>query len=85
VGITAADGREELRMSFGAEAAKYVALWLNYGAWSGAGTASYFNCGVEPTTSPSDSLADAYQAGQTLVLAPRSSRVWSTSLQVSQC
>jgi hypothetical protein len=80
--IATADGREEMRMSFSGKAVKYLALWLNYGAWSGAGTAPYFNYGFEPTTSSSESLAEAYEVNQAFVLGPRASLGWSLSLSL---
>lgn len=55
----------------------YAALWLNYGAWSGAGTAPYYNVGLEPASGAPDDLDSAlgdWQAAS--VLPARGTRRW---------
>jgi hypothetical protein len=54
----------------------YIGLWLNYGAWSGACTAPYYNVGIEPTTSPHDDLSDAIRHRADLRILENESRLW---------
>jgi galactose mutarotase-like enzyme len=51
--------RESIRISFEPTSIPHVGLWLNYGGWSGASPTSYFNAGIEPTTSACDELSVA--------------------------
>ena len=39
-----------------------LGLWINDGGWSGLDSEPYRNLGVEPTTSPCDTLAEALEA-----------------------
>jgi hypothetical protein len=75
VGIVAPDGR--LGLSWDREAVPFLGLWLNCHAWSGCGSAPYFNLGVEPATAPFDSLADAMADPSGRELAPGESQGWS--------
>ncbi len=62
----------------------YVGLWLNYGAWSGAGTAPYFNLGLEPASGAPDDLDNAlgdWQAASTL--RPQTTRAWHLRVRVT--
>jgi hypothetical protein len=54
----------------------YIGLWLNYGAWSGAGAEPYYNIGVEPTTAPHDDLSHAIGQKVDLRLLKNESRHW---------
>jgi hypothetical protein len=60
----------------------HLGLWLNLGAWSGCGSTPYFNLGIEPTTSPHDSLADAVQAGVAMILKTGETRHWHLSIKL---
>ncbi|MBK9232203.1 MAG: hypothetical protein WAV79_10375 [Anaerolineae bacterium] len=53
-----ATGRE-LRFEFDVRVTPFVGLWLNYGGWSGAGSAPYYNLGLEPCSGMPDDLASA--------------------------
>lgn len=74
-------GQERLQFSFTSPVA-YCGLWLNCGGWSGADTENYFNLGVEPTTSPNDSLATAYGRDRASAVSPSSSQIWRMSVSV---
>ncbi len=83
VGIATADGREALRFRFDPRELPFVGLWTNYGGWSGAGTAPYFNLAIEPSIGDADSLADARARGTAGRLAPRGRRSWRVALEVT--
>ncbi len=68
-------GAERLKVSFSFPVS-HCGLWLNCGAWSGADTAPYFNLGIEPTTSPHDSLTEACTEDLAIVAPPLSSQQW---------
>ena len=70
------NANESLRMSFDANVIPHVGMWANYSAWSGVGTEPYFNCGIEPTTSPTDNLSCAILASQNAMLPPSEARRW---------
>jgi len=76
--------QESLRLSFDPAEIPHLGLWLNYGGWSGADTAPYFNAGIEPTTSPCDRLDDAL-SGQTCKRIPDGeSHRWSLTVSLEQ-
>jgi len=84
--LTTADGRDQLRVSWNTEHAPFLGLWLNCGAWSGCGSAPYFNLGIEPATAPFDSLEDAILNGGYRLIGPGACVAWSLDLTVSgQC
>jgi galactose mutarotase-like enzyme len=68
---------EVLRLSSEASHASHIGLWLNYGAWSGANTAPYYNAGIEPATFPADDLNVAASHKTMAQLAPGSTRQWA--------
>jgi galactose mutarotase-like enzyme len=68
---------EALHLSAETSHALHVGLWLNYGAWSGANTAPYYNAGIEPTTFPADDLNVAASHETMAQLAPGSTRQWA--------
>ena len=76
-------GDEALRISFDANDVPYMGLWLNYGAWSGANTTPYFNCGVEPTTSPCDRLNMAIRRNQASPLPAGATRRWKLAVALA--
>jgi galactose mutarotase-like enzyme len=54
----------------------YIGLWLNYCAWSGAGTEPYYNAGIEPTTAPRDDLNAAIQNRSVMQLLKNERHSW---------
>jgi galactose mutarotase-like enzyme len=68
---------EGLRLSSETNHASHIGLWLNYGAWSGANTAPYYNAGIEPTTFPADDLNVAASHETMAQLAPGSTHQWA--------
>jgi hypothetical protein len=60
----------------------WLGFWMNYGAWSGSGSAPYFNLGIEPATTPCDDLAEAVRNGEARMLAPGEEREWSFDVEV---
>jgi galactose mutarotase-like enzyme len=60
----------------------HLGLWLNLGAWSGCGSSPYFNLGIEPTTSPHDSLAEAVRADEAMCLQVGEKRQWSLLIRL---
>lgn len=73
-----ADG-SALRFLWDARQIPYLGLWINRGAWSGCGSAPYFNLGIEPAMLPVDDLSEAPQPP---VLAPGDVVEWSLEVDV---
>lgn len=84
VALETSAGDEALRFSWEVSEIPHLALWLNAGAWSGTGGAPYWNLGLEPTTSPCDSLAEAVRAGLERRLHPGATLRWSLSLELER-
>lgn len=82
VSIIAKDG--QLQLSWDRNEIPSLGLWLNYGAWSGSGSPPYFNLGLEPSTAPFDSLAEAVMEKAAHILAPGEVRTWSLRCLVRQ-
>jgi galactose mutarotase-like enzyme len=76
--------RESVCFSLTRPHVRHVGLWLNYGAWSGAGTEPYFNIGFEPTTSPHDDLNVAIQHHAALQLLRGETHRWQIEVAVSK-
>lgn len=74
----------ELRFEFDPTEVPYVGLWLNYGSWSGAGSAPYYNLGLEPCTGAPDDLASAVDPAWNAfaTVAGRSTRTWSVRVRI---
>jgi hypothetical protein len=73
---------ETLQISFDPDVIPHVGMWANYSAWSGAGTEPYFNCGIEPTTSPADNLSDAILSSQNTMIPPRETSRWQLNVEL---
>ena len=75
---------QELRFEFDPAETPYVGLWLNYGSWSGAGTAPYYNLGLEPCTGMPGDLARALDPAWNAfgTVAPHSTRAWSLRVRL---
>lgn len=74
----------ELRFEFDPTEVPYVGLWLNYGSWSGAGSAPYYNLGLEPCTGAPDDLASAVDPAWNAfaTVAGYSTRTWSVRVRL---
>lgn len=75
VGLRHPDG-SAIELDWDAAEIPHLGLWLNLGSWSGCGSPPYFNLGIEPTTSPHDSLADAVRVGGAMTLKAQETRHW---------
>ncbi len=73
-----ADG-SGLKFSWDAQQIPYLGLWINHGAWSGCGSAPYFNLGIEPAMLPVDDLSEAKEPP---VLAAEDALEWSLEVDV---
>jgi hypothetical protein len=80
VAIRDADG-SSLELRFDHAFAPYAGLWMNWGGWSGCGSAPYFNLGIEPSTAPCDALDVAVSQGQARHL--RSGEVLRWTIEVA--
>ena len=72
----APDG-ERLRMEFDPEVLPHLGLWLNLGGWTGTPGEPYRNIGIEPGTSPFDSLFTAEASGTARTIQPGEEQRWS--------
>lgn len=81
VGIRHPDG-DALEFEWDADEIPHLGLWLNLGAWSGCGSPPYLNIGIEPTSSPHDSLADAMDCGDAMILEAGETRRWTLRVHV---
>jgi galactose mutarotase-like enzyme len=79
--IASREPKEVLRLSSEADHASHIGLWLNFGAWSGAKTAPYYNAGIEPTTFPHDDLSVGARE-PTTQLAPGATRHWALTVSL---
>jgi galactose mutarotase-like enzyme len=77
------DETDVFRLSFEPTQALHIGLWLNYGAWSGANTAPYYNAGIEPTNFPHDDLSVAARE-QAAQLFPETTQHWAVTVCVSR-
>ena len=75
--------RESIRISFEPTSIPHVGLWLNYGGWSGAGPTSYFNAGIEPTTSACDELSVAVRDEKAKQLELGERHSWQITVKVA--
>ena len=82
--IVAAGGDDFVRISADAGQVSHFGMWLNFDAWSEAGTAPYFNAGIEPTNSPHDNLSSAIEQGAAKLLLPGNTDRWSFSVRVGK-
>ncbi|VGO18007.1 aldose epimerase family protein [Pontiella sulfatireligans] len=83
VRLTDPSGSERLTMAWDVAQVPYLGLWINYGAWSGCGSAPYFNLALEPTTAPYDALADALEAGCAKKIEPSETVCWELVVRVT--
>lgn len=80
--LQAIDG--ELRMNWDVALLPQVAVWMNFGGWSGDGRTPYYNLGLEPCIGAQDSLADAVNRHQIFgSLPPQGSRTWGLEIELT--
>lgn len=60
----------------------WLGSWSNNQAWSGCGSPPHLNLGLEPSTSPCESLAEAIAEGGAESLEPGKLRAWSLSVEL---
>jgi galactose mutarotase-like enzyme len=82
VSISSANGSECLTIQYDERQAPWLGLWINNRAWSGCGSRPHLNLGLEPSTSPCESLTEAIAGGWTEQLEPGKIRTWSLSIEV---
>lgn len=82
VALRTADGKESLALQWNRADAPFLGLWLNGRAWSGCGSAPYFNLGIEPATAPFDLLTDALADGSGRWIAAGETRTWEMVLSL---
>jgi galactose mutarotase-like enzyme len=82
VGIASANGTERLTFRYDERLIPWLGLWINNRAWSGCGSQPHLNLGLEPSTSPCESLTEAIAEGWTEHLEPGKIRTWSLSVEV---
>jgi hypothetical protein len=76
VRVIASGGREALEFRFDLDTIPCLGLWINDGGWSGLDSEPYRNLGVEPTTSPCDTLAEALERGAAAVVPACGAHSW---------
>ncbi len=74
---------ERLTMHFDPELVPWLGLWFNNRGWSGCGSEPYKNLGIEPSTTPFDSVSAAIKNGGITWLKPGETRQWSISVELS--
>ena len=77
VSVTIPNSAERLTMRFDRELIPWLGLWINNNGWSGCGSEPYLNLGVEPGTTPYDSVARAIENGAIDWIQPGEVRDWS--------
>jgi galactose mutarotase-like enzyme len=73
---------ERLTWRYSPDDLPWLGLWINNRGWSGGDAEPYLNLGVEPATTPYDSLADALGHDSVRWIEPGSSRSWSVTVGV---
>ena len=82
VSISTAGGVESFKIIYDPEALPWLGLWVNKNAWSGCGSEPYLNLGIEPATTPHDSLTEAVKQGQVDFLQSGESKEWSLTISL---
>jgi len=82
VSIASANGTQRLTIRYDERQIPWLGLWINNRAWSGCGSPPHLNLGLEPSTSPCESLTEAIAEGWTEHLEPGKIRTWSLSIEV---
>ena len=80
--ISLTNGAERLTFRYDERLIPWLGLWINNRAWSGCGSQPHLNLGLEPSTSPCESLTQAIAEGWTEQLEPGMIRSWWLSVEV---
>ncbi len=80
--IASANGAERLTFRYDERLIPWLGLWINNRAWSGCGSQPHLNLGLEPSTSPCESLTESIAGGWAEQLEPGKIRTWSLSIEV---
>jgi galactose mutarotase-like enzyme len=80
--ISTADGAERLTVRYDERQIPWLGLWINNRGWSGCGSQPHLNLGLEPSTSPCESLTESISEGWTEQLEPGKIRTWALSIEV---
>jgi galactose mutarotase-like enzyme len=78
VAVRGVDGAE-LRFEWDRRVAPILGIWLDYGGWP-AGQDRH-QVALEPSTSPDDDLASAFNAGRAMVVRPGEPRRWTVRME----
>jgi galactose mutarotase-like enzyme len=76
------DPEEALRFVFDPDSVPYLGLWLCYDGWPPDRSWSQRTVAIEPTSSPTDALADAIAQEACPVLTPGDAHSWTLKLQL---
>ncbi len=77
-----ASGEHAIGFRFHPSEVTHIGLWMNYGGWSGCGSAPYYNLGLEPCIGGRDSIEEAQAINEFATLEPRQKKQWSLELFV---
>ena len=80
VSVRTASGSESLSIMYKPGEIPWLGLWINKNAWSGCGSEPYVNLGLEPATSPHDTLSQAIAHGESTVLEAGRTTQWSLTV-----
>jgi galactose mutarotase-like enzyme len=83
VDVAISDSSERLTMHFDPQEIPWLGLWINNRGWSGCGSDPYLNLGLEPATTPYDSVSQAIDNDAVIWLEPGESRQWSLAVELS--
>jgi hypothetical protein len=73
---------ERLMFRFSEATIPFVAMWMNFGAWTGADTPNYYNLVLEPSIGDADSLNQALERKSAVWIEPAETHTWALSLGV---
>lgn len=68
-----------LTLSWDVRQNPWLGVWISSGGWNG-----YQQVALEPTTSPHDSLLDAFTAGNAATIAAGETRVWALAMTLAR-
>ena len=82
VTISATGTNESMTMHFDPTELPWFGLWLNNGGWAGNGFDAYRNLGLEPSTTPYDSVREAVDNDAVSWIEPGETRRWSLMVEL---